>query len=147
MDGLEILGNTTHNNVVEGNFIGTNKTGAVLGNAGNGVMILAGAYNDTIGGTSVGAGNTIANNHVGGVELNSAGTGNLIEDDVTNSNGFGQTSPYGDGVYIDSTAATSVLGCTIDSNQDWGSLLVKSATTTLSGNTLSGNGLGSVHSD
>jgi parallel beta-helix repeat protein len=38
-----------------------------------------------------------------------------------------------------------VIGCTIDSNRDWGILLISSPSSTQSGNTLNSNGLGSVH--
>jgi hypothetical protein len=134
----------TGGNVVEGNLIGTNAAGATtLGNSANGVMIFSGPYNNTVGGTAAGAANVISDNWLGGVELNTAGFGNLIEDDVIKSNGFGkQTVPYGDGVYIYNTLYTSVIGCTIDFNRDWGILQVKCAYTTIRGDTLVGNGLG-----
>ena len=49
-------------NVVQGNFIGTDRTGLVaLGNSGNGVDIV-GSDHDTIGGTAAGAGNVISGN-------------------------------------------------------------------------------------
>jgi hypothetical protein len=51
--------NFVSDNVIEGNFIGTDITGAApLGNAGN--VLIEGGNNDTVGGTAPGAGNIIA---------------------------------------------------------------------------------------
>jgi hypothetical protein len=79
---------TTTGNVVQGNFIGTNAAGA---NLGNGVGVLFHAYNqfnNTIGGTDAGAGNTIAFNRGAGVDFEStAGTGNAIRGNSINGNG------------------------------------------------------------
>ena len=56
--GLELSG--TSGNVIQGDFIGTDKTGTVkLGNAA-GIEIHNGATNNTIGGTTTGAGNVIS---------------------------------------------------------------------------------------
>ena len=65
--------------VVVGNSIGTDATGSVaLGNALDGVRIDGGAANstsdNTIGGTSAGAGNIIANNGAAGVVVGSTST-------------------------------------------------------------------------
>src|SRR5207248_4645152 len=58
--GLSIVGNGTMNNLVRGNFIGTDLSGtAALGNKNNGVAIAAGATGNTIGGTSAAAQNLI----------------------------------------------------------------------------------------
>jgi hypothetical protein len=63
-------GSTGQKILVQGNFIGTDATGTKpLGNAGDGVAMLYGASNNTIGGTAVGAGNVIADNGGNGVSL------------------------------------------------------------------------------
>jgi hypothetical protein len=68
------------NTLIQGNFIGTDKSGAMLlgdhGNAETGIYIVD-ANNTTIGGTVPGAGNTIAFNGGYGVYIN-AGSGNSI---------------------------------------------------------------------
>jgi titin len=57
------VGLLTTGNLVEGNLIGTDATGTVaLGNQGAGVLIDQGAANNTIGGTTAGAGNVISGN-------------------------------------------------------------------------------------
>src|SRR5262249_48634096 len=55
--GVSISGTAAQNNLVAGNFIGTNDTGAFLGNDLG--IVIAGASNNTIGGTAPGAGNII----------------------------------------------------------------------------------------
>jgi large repetitive protein len=65
--------------VVEGNFIGTNKDGtAPLPNTGGDVLLQDGAVGDTIGGTSAGSGNVIAFNGEGGVLVDYSCTGVAI---------------------------------------------------------------------
>jgi titin len=79
-DGITIYGNGTKNNLVQGNFIGTDSTGTVaLGNRGNGATIAGGATGNIIGGTSAGAGNVIASNAFQGVLIFGGATQNLIQ--------------------------------------------------------------------
>jgi large repetitive protein len=62
-DGVDISGQGTSNNLIEGDSIGTDATGTMrLGNAGAGVSIFDNANDNTIGGSTAVAGNTIANN-------------------------------------------------------------------------------------
>jgi titin len=89
------------NNPVQGNFIGTDVTGThALGSRdfpGNGILILPGALDNTIGGTELGAGNLISGNlsHASyGVFIAGAGTllqGNSIGTDVTGTRALGNT--------------------------------------------------------
>ena len=57
-DGLDLFGSATDGNVLEGNFFGLS-AGQVIPNGGDGVFLGAGATENTIGGTTAGAGNTI----------------------------------------------------------------------------------------
>jgi hypothetical protein len=73
--GIDLCSN---GNLVQGNFIGTDATGlAALGNGGDGIRLRAGSSDNTIGGTTPAAGNTIAFNGNDGV-LVDGGTGNAI---------------------------------------------------------------------
>ena len=72
--------------MVQGNFIGTNASGAVLGNS-DGVLI-SDAPNNTIGGTTSGSGNVIAFNTGAGVTVDT-GTGNAIRQNSIFANGQG----------------------------------------------------------
>jgi titin len=77
--------------VVEGNFIGTDIAGtAAMGNSGNGIVVDAGISNVRIGGTSPGSRNLISASGDKGIVLvgGSSGTvvqGNVIGTDVTGS--------------------------------------------------------------
>jgi titin len=89
--GVFLLGPDTEENVILGNFIGTDPTGtAAIGNGDAGVAIHT-ATNNTIGGTEAGSGNVISGNHNGVMfgDLDAANNrvqGNYIG---TNSTGTG----------------------------------------------------------
>ncbi len=87
-------------NVVQGNFIGTDRTGTTaydsggnpLGNLRHGVSLHDGAQNNTVGGVAFGAGNVISGNAVDGINFDDEGIapvgknlveGNYIGTDVT----------------------------------------------------------------
>ncbi len=85
--GVRLDGSSATGNLVQGNFIGTDITGkAPLGNEADGVIVSTNASANTIGGTVSGAGNTIADNVLAGVLVQS-GTGNSILTNSIASNG------------------------------------------------------------
>ena len=77
-DGVKIDTTSPNGNTVQGNYIGTDKSGTgALANAGDGVEVISKL--NTIGGTTTGAGNVISGNIGDGVLLSGAGaTGNMI---------------------------------------------------------------------
>src|SRR5207245_3674403 len=84
-----------HDNVVQGNLIGTDRTGmAALGNHFSGVAVNLSPRN-VIGGTASGARNTISGNGFSGVVMyQAAATGNVLQGnfigtDVTGAHGLG----------------------------------------------------------
>lgn len=83
-----------------GNFIGTDPTGALdLGNTDIGVLLADGAFNNSIGGSEPGAGNTIAFNATTGVHLRLlTGTGNTIRSNSIFDNGLLGIDLASDGV-------------------------------------------------
>jgi Domain of unknown function (DUF4347)/Cadherin domain/Right handed beta helix region/Laminin G domain len=86
--GIELHGAATSGNTVAGNFIGTDATGtANFGNGSAGVVLFAGAGNNTIGGAAAGAGNLIANNALVGVAVDAASSGNAILRNAIRDNG------------------------------------------------------------
>jgi hypothetical protein len=119
-------------NRVQGNFIGTDRTGRLpLGNLGRGVMVTSAdpnhpASNNQIGGGVAGAGNLIAGNFATGVRLDQAAAnnnkvqGNLIGTDVTGNAAIGNGF-YG--IRINGGASHNLIG----------------GTTTGAGNVISGN--------
>jgi hypothetical protein len=92
-------------NVVQGNYIGVGSDGTTpMGNQGNGIEVVGGAFPDAggtmgqnvIGGTAAGEGNVIANNGGGGVVVDQ--TGATIEGNSIYGNGHLGVDLGGDGV-------------------------------------------------
>jgi hypothetical protein len=111
-DGVRIDGSASTANVVQGNFIGTDVSGTLpLGNGGDGVNIVNGATNNTVGGTVTASGNILSGNTANGVELDSGG--NLVQGNGIGINAAGTGAiPNGVGVFI-SAAANNTIGGTM----------------------------------
>lgn len=82
--GIIITGAGADSNSAQGNYIGTDETGDVIGNQIDGILI-DGSY-DTVGGSAVGATNYISNNGGAGIYVLS-GQGDLIRQNSIDSNG------------------------------------------------------------
>lgn len=100
-------------NTIQGNFIGTDRTGTL--DLGNGVGIVVVGSNNTVGGTSAGAGNVIAFSggifNSAGVEV--AGVGNsILGNSIFNGAAKGIVYPNGSPPVptLDSSTATSISG-------------------------------------
>jgi uncharacterized repeat protein (TIGR01451 family) len=134
-DGIDLGGFSQNqvggnNNVVAGNYIGTDVTGsAALGNAIYGIYLEPSTSGNTIGGTAAGAGNLISANGSAafpgyGIYISSSNSnlveGNLIGTDVTGEAKLGNAGP---GVVVVNSATNSIGG-----------------TTALARNVISGNG-------
>ena len=98
LDGVYIergtLNATVHDgNKVQGNYIGTDAAGtADLGNGKNGVVLVDGSPNNVVGGTAEGAGNTIAFNDRGGVEVakdSSTRSNSILANSIFSNGGLG----------------------------------------------------------
>ncbi len=89
--GVEIIGAQTSGNVVAANYIGTTDAGAKGFGNGNGVVIAQGATDNTVGGTTQGAGNIIAYNAGSGVavglNVHDAALEDAVEENSIFSNG------------------------------------------------------------
>jgi hypothetical protein len=103
-NGLMIVDPETDKNMVLGNYIGTDSTGAKpLGNSGPGVIMIGGARSNTVGGATPADRNIIAANGMQGVVIDGKGTdgnvvsGNYIGTDVTGTKPLGNRV---DGVLI-----------------------------------------------
>ena len=114
--GITIRGPGTWNNIVSGNYIGTDVNGiADLGNSASGVLIREGAQSNIIGGTTPGERNIISGNDDGGLSLKGLGTqnnkvcGNYIGTDV---NGTANLENSDDGVAINEGAKSNIIGGT-----------------------------------
>lgn len=122
LQGVVILGLNAKDNLVQGNFIGTDVSGTLaIGNGSDGLGIQLGASSNIIGGSSAGSGNVISANSGNGVaiagdglglatQLNSV-QGNLIGVDATGSMDLGNGFR---GILLTLGAPDNTIGGTID---------------------------------
>ena len=149
--------NGTTGNVVEGNFIGTNASGtAAVANIGGGVVIVEGASNNTIGGTTDAARNVISGNSQDGVTLTTGATNNVVQGNYIGTNASGTAAvPNAVGISIVSGGASgntiggtaSGAGNVVSGNDNNGvSVLNSGGPNTVQGNQIgvapNGNALG-----
>lgn len=114
-DGVELRGPAASGNLILGNYIGTDVSGALdLGNSANGVFFEY-APNNTIGGTTASARNVISGNDfcgltiLGGISSGNLVLGNFIGTDVTGTLDLGNSS---NGVFINSASNNTIGGTT-----------------------------------
>ena len=149
--GIVLKGTSATGNVVSGNTIGLNAAQtAAVPNHTDGVEILLGASNNTIGGTTAGARNVISGNVNAGIKvagnISTFCTGNIITGNYIGTNGtsvvtIGNSAA---GIYLGQSATSNVIGGltaalanTIDFASGGGILLVGSG----NGNAILGNAI------
>ena len=107
-------GSIANDNVIAGNYIGTNASGvSCLANGLNGVFVGAGAQNNTIGGDSPADRNLISCNGWEGVGIHGSGTtGNVVSGNYIGVDRLGTTSRANtlDGVRIYGGAQNNTVG-------------------------------------
>ncbi len=108
--GIGLVFSGATNNVIEGNYVGTNADGsAALGNGGNGIEINS-ASNNVIGGAAPGAGNVLSGNAESGIALVSASGMQILGNTIgTNAAGTEAVKNGLDGIYVQS-GASNVIG-------------------------------------
>ena len=113
-DGIHISNSTSQNNVIAGNFIGTDPSGTVARpNGGSGIFLENGPANNTIGGTTYDARNLISGNSNIGVAIQgntNTVQGNLIGTDITGKVALGNA---GGGINVQTGTGTLIGGTTI----------------------------------
>ena len=140
---------SSSNNIIAGNFLGTNAAGTATEGNQVGVYITSSSTNNTVGGTSVSDRNIISGNTVDGIQIWGAGTsgnvvqGNYIGLDVTGTLDLGNTNQ---GVAIFGGATNNTIGGTladagnvISGNNQYGVAITQSGT---NGNAVQGNRIG-----
>ena len=112
--GIKINGATSSQNLVEGNFIGIDGSGvADRGNANEGVLI-EGASDNTVGGTTAAARNVISANYWGIDVDGPAAMGNIVEGNYIGTDATG-ILPLGNEVYgiiFSTNASNNMIGGT-----------------------------------
>ncbi|MEW6157926.1 MAG: right-handed parallel beta-helix repeat-containing protein, partial [Verrucomicrobiota bacterium] len=112
-DGIEISSAGAANNVIQGNFIGTDITGNLdRGNSADGIFI-NGTSAAQIGGRIAGAGNLISGNNSEGITLSGTGAvNNMIEGNMigTDSTGLVPLPNGSHGIQTSSSAGKNIIG-------------------------------------
>jgi titin len=114
-DGYGMRLDTNGNNLVQGNFLGTDATGTVdLGNSGFGILIVSGSSGNMVGGTSAGARNIVSGNGDWGITIVDLGTtGNFVQGNFIGTDVSGRFAlPNGGGVGIFTSATDNQIGGT-----------------------------------
>jgi hypothetical protein len=144
--GILIQESTAANNLVEGNFIGTDPSGTEMVGNNNGVEVLFGASNNTIGGSSE-TPNIISGNAEAGVLIASGATGNAIQGNLIGTDASGTIAlPNLNG--IDLQASDNVVGGFRSENGNMiagnsqAGLLIRGLTNPISGERILGNFIG-----
>jgi titin len=108
-----VLDNSSSQNTIEGNLIGTNSAGnATLGNGAAGIRIADQSSGNTIGGSAAGTRNVISGNGTSGIVLDTGTSNDIIEGNYigTDSQGLAQIGNGQRGVYIDGSSSNTIGG-------------------------------------
>lgn len=113
--GIDFATTAAVDNLVEGNYIGTDATGAsALGNTWAGVVVFGGASGTIIGGTKLGTGNVISGNLQDGVLIedtsNGNATGNVVEGNYIGLAAGGTQSLFNGGNGVTINASGNMVG-------------------------------------
>lgn len=113
-NGIMVTGDAADANVMTGNYIGPNITGAaVVANGGIGILIQSSADSNVIGGDTAEERNVISGNGDSGVHVTDAGTtanqviGNYIGTSAAGTADLGNTA---DGVNLNNSASATIIG-------------------------------------
>ena len=109
-EGVRIEGEGASGNLVAGNFIGTDVGGgAAVPNLGDGVAIVSGASNNTVGGSNATGLNLVSGNAGAGIRID--GLGNLVAGNFVGTNLDGTLAIGNEvGVLLDSGASGNTIG-------------------------------------
>jgi hypothetical protein len=141
-DGIQLWGTGTSSNVVEGNLVGTDKTGTLArGNEGSALSLISGPQFNTLGGTTAAARNLLSASAYDGVYAYQASNnvieGNYIGTDVT---GVKALSNLGEGlIFFDGSPGNQILSNVVAASGEDGIYLGDPGT---SANVIQGNKIG-----
>jgi VCBS repeat-containing protein len=143
-DGIVVTNSS--NNVIAGNYVGTDGT-LDLGNQGDGVDINGASTNNTVGGTTAADRNVISGNNQEGMEIRLGASANIVTGNYIGvaANGTTALANAANGIWIQGTANNVIGGSTagarnVISGNSLAGVRVSAAGAT--GNTISGNYVG-----
>ena len=110
--GVDVVFQFSLNNVVKGNYIGTNALGtAALGNTGGGVILEGAVVTRLVGGTGAGEGNLISGNgNFGGVTGQRQQQSAVRQPHWHERRGYGRPCQQGPGISVNSGASNNTIG-------------------------------------
>ncbi len=123
--GIELLTSTTQNNIISGNFIGTDATGlSALGNTDGGVFFSGSGTGNLL------TGNVISGNSNVGVLLGSSAASTTIQGNIIGLGANGSTivGNVGTGIFVSGASTNTLIGTNADGSND------AAETNTISGN-------------
>ncbi|MBE9128186.1 MULTISPECIES: S8 family serine peptidase [unclassified Coleofasciculus] len=129
-EGINIQRSSATNNVIQGNYIGTDVTGTKdLGNSDQGIYIATGS-NNLIGGSTVEARNLISGNDSRGITLsvstmNNVIIGNYIGTDITGTKALGNRGGVGIGGFRNILGGTIPEERNLISGNDWDGVSIR----------------------
>ncbi len=147
IQGGSISGSVSASNVVQGNLIGTDATGATAIPNHHGVVVSGSAAKNTIGGTSSGTRNVISGNSGDGVSITTGATGTVVQANLIGIqiNGSSALANGANGVKIDSASNNSIGGTLsgaaniIANNQGTGVVVLSGVGNAIRENSIFGN--------
>lgn len=110
LEGIYLTGNEL--NVVQGNYIGLDRTGmSALGNGRHGVFV-TNSYRNTIGGYTDETRNVIANNGGAGIQFSTGSSGNLVVGNFVGvaADGVTDRGNTGSGIVLDAVSRNTIGG-------------------------------------
>ncbi len=119
--GFEVINATSQNNLLQGNYIGTDATGLVaLGNINGGAVFWGAGTGNVFGGGAAGARNVIAGNTFNGVVVGNASSGATIQGNYIGVGADGVTvlANGSVGVLVEGGSTGALVGTNLDASND-----------------------------
>ncbi|TAH21722.1 MAG: T9SS C-terminal target domain-containing protein [Cytophagales bacterium] len=151
LTGIRILGSGAIGNTVQGNYIGTDASGASsLGNTTDGIILEFGANNNVIGGATASTRNLISGNGGNGISISNSGTsnnqikGNYIGTNISGTGAIPNGTSGGYGIVLFNNASGNLIGGTVagEGNLISGNTSIGLAIDSSTNNTIQGNYIG-----
>ncbi len=108
--GIWVAGSLSLDNIIQGNYIGLDKTGTTM--IPNPVGVFLSDGRTMVGGVAAGAGNVISGNSVHGIDISPPSAGNTVYGNLigTRPDGISASSNLGSGVRMYSGASNNTIG-------------------------------------
>ena len=119
--GFEVINASSQNNLLQGNYIGTDKTGLVaLGNINGGAVFWGAGTGNIFGGGAAGARNVVGGNTNGGIVVGNASSGATIQGNYVGVGADGVTvlANGSAGVRIEGGSTGTLVGTNLDASND-----------------------------